>query len=89
MKPDNEKSKGDNELSFEDALKELEVIVRKLEEGRVPLEEAVKDYERGAVLKEQCDRLLKNARLKIQEIMQSKDGEISVKPSDLQALVQE
>lgn len=79
----------DGSLSFEEALKELEQIVRKLEEGRVPLEDAVKDYERGAVLKEQCDRLLRNARLKIQEIMQTKEGEVSIQPSGLQELVKE
>jgi exodeoxyribonuclease VII small subunit len=77
------------DLSFEDALKELEAIVHKLEEGHVSLEEAVQAYERGAVLKDHCDQLLKSARLKIQEIMKTKDGATVLKPSELQTLVEE
>jgi exonuclease VII small subunit len=44
-------------------------------------------YERGAALKARCDELLKNARLKVEEIYQTKEGGVDVKPSDLQALV--
>jgi exodeoxyribonuclease VII small subunit len=76
-------------LSFEQALQELERIVRQLEEGRVPLEEAVKAYEKGAELKKRCDVLLKNARTKIEEIMVTNDGSLSTKPSDLEQFVKD
>ena len=46
----------EKELSFEDALAELEIIVNKLESGDVSLDEAIKAYERGSILKEQCEK---------------------------------
>lgn len=61
-------------LSFEDALKELEGVVRRLEEGRLPLEEAIGSYERGALLKERCETLLAQARLKVDAIAESTQG---------------
>src|SRR5690606_22107211 len=45
-------------LSFEDALKELEEIVRALESGKGKLDEAIKSYERGVALKRHCERKL-------------------------------
>jgi len=76
-------------LSFEQALQELERIVRQLEQGQVPLEEAVKAYERGAALKKRCDALLKEARTKIEEIMVERDGTLSTKTSDLEQFVKD
>ncbi len=74
-------------VPFEQALQELETIVRLLEEGKVPLEEAIKAYERGAQLQAHCETLLKSARTKIEEIVQHKDGTISTKPSPLQETI--
>ena len=48
-------------MTFERALKELETIVNRLERGDVELEESIAIYERGEVLKEHCERLLKQA----------------------------
>ena len=56
------------ELSFEDALAELEIIVNKLESGDVSLDEAIKAYERGSILKEQCEKKLNEAKLKVEKI---------------------
>lgn len=70
-------------LNFEEALKELETIVRKLEEGKISLEEAIVAYERGAALKSHCERLLKEARLKIDQIMVGENGEVSAQPLDI------
>ncbi len=56
------------EKSFEDALEELEDIVRELESGQVKLEEAVKHYERGALLKRHCEAKLADARMKVEKI---------------------
>ena len=46
-------------LSFERAIEELETIVKRLEEGKVPLEESVAIYERGEALKRRCEELLR------------------------------
>ena len=63
-----------NTLNFEAALAELETLVRKLEEGRMPLEESIKTYERGIFLKNHCDAQLKSAQLKIEEVMASAEA---------------
>ena len=55
-------------LNFEDALSQLEGIVRDLEAGQVKLDEAVKYYERGAMLKRHCETKLADARMKIEKI---------------------
>lgn len=70
-------------MSFEQAMGELEGIVRQLENGQVPLEDAIKSYERGALLKKRCESLLNDARLKIEEVILSKGGDTSLKPSTL------
>ncbi len=67
-------------LSFEDALKELETIVEKLEGGDVELEESIKIYERGAALKAHCLGKLKNAQLKVEQIVLNQDGDVSTTP---------
>ncbi len=67
-------------LSFEEALSELESLVRHLEEGKCPLDEAIKTFERGISLKNHCDNQLKNARLKVEQILENSDGAISTKP---------
>ena len=59
-------------LSFEDALKELEQIVEKLERGEVSLDDAVAAYERGAMLKKLCQDRLDEARLKVDKIRAQK-----------------
>lgn len=55
-------------LSFEQALKELEGIVARLEQGSVPLEESISIYERGDALRKHCDGLLKAAEAKVEKI---------------------
>jgi exodeoxyribonuclease VII small subunit len=62
-------------LSFEDALKQLETIVRELEQGNVPLERSIEMYERGATLRSHCDELLKSAEAKVEKIQLGKDGQ--------------
>ena len=49
------------QLSFERAIEELESIIRRLEDGKVPLEESVAIYERGEALKRRCEDLLRQA----------------------------
>jgi exodeoxyribonuclease VII small subunit len=68
-------------LSFEKALAELEDIVRKLEEGQVPLEDSIALYERGAALKAHCEAKLKSAQEKIEKIVVSETGAVRAEPA--------
>lgn len=61
-------------LSFEDSLKELEDIVRALEQGKGKLEDAIKSYERGAALKAHCEKKLAEAQARIEKIALGADG---------------
>ena len=63
------------EMSFEDALSELETIVRGLETGKVKLDDAVSAYARGTALRRHCEEKLAAARLKIDAITISPNGE--------------
>jgi exodeoxyribonuclease VII small subunit len=65
-------------LSFEDALAELERIVRQLEEGRARLDEAIASYERGTALKRHCEAKLREAQAKIDRITIAADGSIGI-----------
>jgi exodeoxyribonuclease VII small subunit len=56
------------QLSFERAIEELESIVKRLEDGKVPLEESVAIYERGEALKRRCEDLLRQAEARVQKI---------------------
>ena len=57
-----------NRLTFERAIEELESIVKRLEEGKVPLEELVAIYERGEALKRRCEELLRQAEARVEKI---------------------
>ncbi len=56
------------EMSFEDAMGELERVVRDLEQGNVPLDQSIALYERGAALKAHCEAKLKEAEEKVEAI---------------------
>jgi exodeoxyribonuclease VII small subunit len=62
------------DLSFEDALAQLEQIVQKLEGGDVPLEDSIRIYERGAALKAHCEKKLREAELKVERIVLGPSG---------------
>jgi exodeoxyribonuclease VII small subunit len=68
------KSKPVDKMSFEEALAELEGIVRQLEAGEVELEKSIAIYERGAALKAHCEARLKSAELKVEQIVQGAGG---------------
>ena len=61
-------------LSFEDALKRLEQVVRELESGEAPLDRAIALYEEGEQLKQQCETRLKDAQARIEKITLGADG---------------
>lgn len=69
-------------MSFEQALKELEALVRKLETGQGELDGAIADYERGTALQGHCQKKLADARMKVEKIMQSADGKLAAVPLD-------
>lgn len=75
-------SKALESLSFEDALGELETIVRSLEKGDTPLEDSIKAYTRGTELKAHCEKKLREAQAKIEKITVGKDGSLSTEPLD-------
>jgi exodeoxyribonuclease VII small subunit len=62
------------DLSFEQALAELEKIVGQLESGQAPLDESIRLYERGAQLKAHCEARLEAARLRVEKIVVGRDG---------------
>lgn len=66
-------------LSFEDALAELERIVRGLEGGQQKLEEAITAYERGALLRRHCEAKLAQAESRVQAIVERADGGVALK----------
>ncbi len=72
-----------SELSFEDALAELESVVGRLESGDVPLDESIALYARGDTLRRHCDDRLKAAQARVEEITRGPDGSVGAKPSDL------
>jgi exodeoxyribonuclease VII small subunit len=61
-------------MSFEDALKALEDVVRKLETGEVPLEDSIGLYERGEALRRHCQARLDAAQARIEKIVAGPDG---------------
>ena len=71
-------------LPFEAALKELEQIVSRLEQGNVGLEDSITIYERGEALKAHCDGLLRKAEMRIERITLGADGKPKgVEPLDV------
>ena len=61
-------------MSFEDALTELEGIVRSMETGQTKLDDSINAYERGVALKKHCEKRLNDARLKIEKISMDSNG---------------
>ncbi|MGB5559665.1 MAG: exodeoxyribonuclease VII small subunit [Paracoccaceae bacterium] len=66
-----------SEMTFEQAMAELERVVGQLERGDVPLEDSIKLYERGAALKKRCEDKLKEAEEKVAKITLDADGAAS------------
>ncbi|MGJ8675958.1 MAG: exodeoxyribonuclease VII small subunit [Akkermansiaceae bacterium] len=62
------KHKNSKDLSFEQALEELEKMVEVMESGQLPLEQLISDYERGASLISHCETVLSDARKRLELI---------------------
>jgi exodeoxyribonuclease VII small subunit len=73
----NEASTDISALSFEDALRALEDVVRKLESGEVPLDDSISLYERGEALRKHCQARLDAASARIEKIVAGPNGTVS------------
>ena len=67
------------DMKFEQALGDLEELVKSLENGQLPLEDAIQAFEKGVALKTVCEEKLKQAQLKIEKVM-SKNGKVDITP---------
>jgi exodeoxyribonuclease VII small subunit len=65
---------------FEDALKKLEKVVSKLEDGNIPLEESLKLFEEGIRLSRFCNQKLEEAERKVEILMKNREGVIKTEP---------
>ena len=72
------------DLSFDAALELLEERVKKLEEGQLPLEEALECFKEGISLVRLCNSRLKSAETLIRQLVEEEDGTVSEKPLNLQ-----
>ncbi len=63
-------------LSFEEAIRELEGIVRKLEAGGLELDRSIEYYTRGTALRTHCEKKLQEAKLKVEKIIASPGGAV-------------
>ena len=70
-------------MSFEDAMQELETIVRALEAGEASLDDAIDNYTRGAQLKRHCEAKLKEAKARVEKITVGANGAVSATAADL------
>lgn len=66
---------GIENMSFEEAMRELEATVGKLEHGEATLEESIALYERGALLRKYCDELLRKAEERVEKITLAANGQ--------------
>ncbi len=65
-------------MNFEEAIKKIEEIVKRLEEEELPLEKAMELYEEGMLLIEKCEKVLDEAKLKVQIIKKQGEGKFSL-----------
>ena len=80
---DSPPEKAVDEMSFEDAMAELEQVLSKLERGDVALDDSINLYTRGADLKARCEKKLKEAEEKVAAITLDADGNpAGLKPVD-------
>ncbi|MEJ2011845.1 MAG: exodeoxyribonuclease VII small subunit [Anaerolineales bacterium] len=71
------KAKAVDELTYEQAFEELQVVVERLEAGDLPLEESLALFERGQALSARCSDLLEQAQLRLTELTEGAGGEIA------------
>ena len=72
---DQKPKKDIEKMSFEDAIKELTSIVGKIEQGQVPLQDSLEQYEKGMALIKHCRTILQKAEKRIEKITEEKNAE--------------
>ena len=77
--PKKDPKESEKSPDFEQSLVELEALVAKLEQGDVPLEDALKTFERGVALTRQCQTALRTAQQKV-EVLLARNGEETIEP---------
>ena len=70
-------------LTYEEALKRLEAAVTALQDGQIPLEEALRHYQEGVALAQYCNDLLQKAEISVHQLRTASDGTLSLEPLDL------
>lgn len=73
-----------DKLSYEDALAELETLIRKLETGSIDLADSIASYERGVALAAHCSGLLEETEKKVQRLVLGPRGEPSEVPMEIE-----
>lgn len=71
-----------DQMSFEEAMAELERVVGQLERGDVPLDQSIALYERGAQLKARCEEKLKAAEEKVEQIRAQEGRAVGTTPAE-------
>lgn len=71
------------EMTFEEAFKELEQNVKKIDNAEESLESAINAFERSTKLKLHCEQKLQEAKMKIEKIVKTADGNITFEKTDL------
>ena len=72
------------QMSFEEALAELEAIVQKLERGQLDLESSIRAYERGTALRQHCAEKLRQVQLRVEKLTLERDGTPKLTPFEEQ-----
>ena len=73
-----------SKMSFEDALEELENIVRDLESGNCKLEDSIDAYERGAALQKHCEEKLRSAQMRVDKISLGREGQAEIESIEVE-----
>lgn len=73
------------EMKFEEALKKLEKIVQSLEDGDIPLDEALEKYEEGIRLSKACAKKLEAAKKRVEILLKNEDGSVRLEEFDEKA----
>ncbi len=72
------------QMTFEDALAELEAIVQKLERGQLDLESSIQAYERGTALRAHCADKLRQVQLRVEKLTLDREGNPKLQPFEEQ-----
>lgn len=70
-------------LSFEEAFQQLETTIAALQGGKLPLDQALQQYQEGMKLAQYCNELLQQAEFTIEQLSVDEDGNMSTLPLDI------